>query len=112
MNFSYLKNILTFRNKYFFYILNLIILTTLTILPFVVVIQKIYSKKIISFIVVLCLIIQVCIHIRLFLHLNVSDNYKWNVVSMLFSFSVILTILLGSYWVMNNLNHNIYYSTI
>lgn len=108
MSFSYLKNILIFRSKYFFYILNFIMLTILTIIPFLVVIEGTYSKIITSFIVIFCLIFQVLVHIKSFFYLDFSYEYRWNMISIIFAFLIIIIILFGSHWIMTNLNHHVH----
>ncbi|QCI23430.1 cytochrome o ubiquinol oxidase subunit IV [Buchnera aphidicola] len=107
MNLCYLKNILFFKNRYFLYFLSFIILIILTLFPFLIVIKKLFSKEMTYFLVVLCLLVQVVVHIKIFFHLNFSNKHKWNLISMIFSFLIITIILLGSYWVMKHLNYHI-----
>ncbi|XBC39132.1 MAG: cytochrome o ubiquinol oxidase subunit IV [Buchnera aphidicola (Nurudea shiraii)] len=94
------------KNQYFFYILNFLILSILTIFPFFLVWKKLFSKEITYFLIVLCLVFQVFIHFKFFFHLNYFNEHKWNLISIIFSFLIIMIILIGSYWIMSNLNHN------
>ncbi|XBC44261.1 MAG: cytochrome o ubiquinol oxidase subunit IV [Buchnera aphidicola (Schlechtendalia peitan)] len=108
MNYCHIRNTSCFFKKYFLYIINFVILIILTVLPFMLVIRKFFSKEITLILILLCLIIQVLIHIKFFLHLNLSNKYKWNVISIIFAFVISTIILSGSYWVIKSLNHNMY----
>ncbi|ANF17180.1 hypothetical protein XW81_02135 [Buchnera aphidicola (Schlechtendalia chinensis)] len=105
---SCLRKVLNSKSKYLFQFLKFLTLIILTILPFFLVIKQIFFKELTYFLVTLCLMIQVLIHIKYFLHLNFSKKYKWNIISIVFTFLISIIIFFGSYWVMKNLNHNLY----
>lgn len=51
--------------------------------------------------------VQLYIQSRYFLHLDdTSDVPRWRLVSYVFTWLMLLIIVLGSLWVMNNLNYN------
>lgn len=50
--------------------------------------------------------IQLMIHLVFFLHLDRERGARWNTVSLLFTASTALVIILGSLWIMMNLNYN------
>lgn len=77
----------------------------LTVLPFFIVMQKIFSHDVNHYIVVLFAIIQITVHFIYFLHLNFSDEQRWNVITLLFVTIIIFIVVFGTIWIMSNLNH-------
>lgn len=85
----------------------LFLLSVLSTLPFFAINYRIFSKNFLEFLIVLCLLIQVLVHAKIFLHLDFSLEQRWKVVSAVFSIIVGVIILSGSIWIMKNLNHNL-----
>lgn len=96
-----------FKNQYVYYIVLLIVLSLLTFFPFFLVIEKVFSKNISYFLVMLCLITQVLLQVKFFLHLGFSISEKWRTISMIFTVIISIIILSGSIWIMKNLNNHL-----
>ncbi|WWP02518.1 MAG: cytochrome o ubiquinol oxidase subunit IV [Candidatus Dasytiphilus stammeri] len=88
------------------YLIGLILSLILTIFPFLVVIYGGISYHITLFIVLACAIIQIITHLICFLHLNNSKKDRWNLLALIFSLLIITIIIMGSLWIMWNLNKN------
>jgi len=101
------KNLPILKNRYVVYFLVLILLSILSILPFLVTIYRVFSKNYILLTIILCMFLQTLVHIKFFLHLDFSFKNRWRVISLVFSIIVGIIILFGSIWIMKNLNHNL-----
>lgn len=88
--------------KYFFGFLWSLFLT---IIPFILVSCKIFPSFIKKCIIFICAFIQIIIQFRYFFHLNFSKKYIWIIYLLLFTGIIVLIIVIGSIWIMNNLNH-------
>ncbi|MGP2731310.1 cytochrome o ubiquinol oxidase subunit IV, partial [Serratia marcescens] len=51
-------------------------------------------------------VIQVIVHLVYFLHMNTSSEERWNLVALLFTAMIIGIVVVGSLWIMYNLNIN------
>lgn len=51
-------------------------------------------------------VVQLVIQLVFFLHLGSETKPRWNLVIFLFMLMVLLIIVVGSLWIMNNLNYN------
>lgn len=52
-------------------------------------------------------IIQVIIQLVFFLHLGMESKPHWNTITFLFVVLVIVIVIGGSLWIMNNINYNL-----
>lgn len=50
--------------------------------------------------------VQLAVHLYFFLHIGQETKPRWNMWSFLFTVLTALTVLLGSLWIMMNLNYN------
>lgn len=92
------------KSYFFGFILSLI----LTIIPFYVIEYcNLTHKSILLLIIISCAIIQIYIHLILFLHLNTIPNKIWHVISLIFTTFIIFVLILGSTWIMTHLHHNL-----
>ncbi|QIQ42033.1 MAG: cytochrome o ubiquinol oxidase subunit IV [Buchnera aphidicola (Microlophium carnosum)] len=89
------------------YFVGFIFSTILTIVPFILAMQKIFCSNINYIIFLLCAISQIVIHFVYFLHLNFSAEARWNLITLLFVIIIIFIVVFGSIWIMFNLNHHI-----
>ena len=47
-----------------------------------------------------------CVQLFLFLHLGLENKPHWNLITFLFMLLILVVIVLGSLWIMYNLNYN------
>lgn len=88
------------------YIMGFTISAILTIIPFVIVMNGITSHSVTVFIIISCAVVQALVQLFYFLHLNTSLEDRWNLVALVFSGVVIGILVIGSLWIMYNLNTN------
>ncbi|AAO27124.1 cytochrome O ubiquinol oxidase protein CyoD [Buchnera aphidicola str. Bp (Baizongia pistaciae)] len=95
------------KNRYLKYLFILILLSILSIMPIFAIIYRIFSRNYLYAFIIVCLFFQILAHIKFFLNLDFSLEQRWKLISVIFSLVVGLIILLGSIWVIKNLNNNL-----
>ncbi|NIH15390.1 cytochrome o ubiquinol oxidase subunit IV [Serratia symbiotica] len=88
------------------YLIGFILSIILTVIPFAMVMKDSASHATILAVVVGTAVIQVLVHLITFLHMNTSSEERWNLVALLFTAMVIGIVVVGSLWIMYNLNIN------
>ncbi|AEW44621.1 cytochrome o ubiquinol oxidase operon protein [Serratia symbiotica str. 'Cinara cedri'] len=88
------------------YLIGFILSIILTIIPFAIVMNHSISHIITLIIIISMAIIQVLVHFIYFLHINTSLEGRWNLVALLFTIMIISIVVVGSLWIMYNLNIN------
>lgn len=79
----------------------------LTAIPFAVVAFEPLSKGMTYVVIFACAIVQILVHFIYFLHMeSKTEEGRWNVMSLVFVAVVILILVVGSIWIMWNLNIN------
>jgi cytochrome o ubiquinol oxidase operon protein cyoD len=51
-------------------------------------------------------VIQLVVQLRFFLHVGQEPKPRWKLVALISAIIVVLTLVLGSIWIMDNLNYN------
>jgi len=54
--------------------------------------------------IIILAILQILVHLRFFLHLNFGSSQKWNLQAILFTLFIIIIMVGGTLWIMNDLN--------
>jgi len=88
------------------YFIGFLFSVILTIAPFILAIQKLFSSEVSYIVFLLCAISQIIVHFVYFLHLNFSTKERWNLITLLFVIIIIFIVVFGSIWIMSNLNHH------
>ena len=78
----------------------------LTGIPFWMVMDGGASKATILAVVLVCAVVQVLVHLVYFLHLDSKSEGGWNLIAIVFAALIILIVVVGSLWIMWNLNYN------
>lgn len=88
------------------YLIGFILSVILTVIPFAMVMSDTASHSLIIGTVVASAIIQIVVHLVYFLHLSTASEARWNLVAFLFTAVIIFIVVVGSLWIMYNLNLN------
>lgn len=88
------------------YTIGFILSIILTILPFGMAMSGGFSKSTLLAVVGLAGIVQIFVQLVFFLHMNASEEQRWNVIAFLYTILTIAILLIGSVWVMNYLHFN------
>jgi cytochrome o ubiquinol oxidase operon protein cyoD len=87
------------------YVLGYVFSICLTFEAYFVVVRDSYStnKKIV--IIIILALIQFVMQLYYFLHLGVNRKSKWKLFVLLFMILIVLILVLGTLWIMSNLNY-------
>ncbi|KRG74469.1 hypothetical protein ABB30_13885 [Stenotrophomonas ginsengisoli] len=87
------------------YLIGFVLAAVLTIIPFWAVMSGGMSPLATGLTVVITAVLQVLVHLVFFLHLDGSKGQRMNVAAGLFTLLVIAIIVVGTLWVMWNMNY-------
>lgn len=88
------------------YLIGFVMAVVLTVIPFALVMNNTFSKGVTVIIISVLAAVQMLVHIVFFLHMDRSPEQRSNVHVGLFSILIIGIVVVGSLWVMHNLNVN------
>lgn len=88
------------------YMTGFILSVILTAIPFAVVMSGAFSVTIALMTIAITAIVQIVVHLNYFLHLNEGSDKQWNLPVFIFAAVIIGILVVGSLWIMHNLNVN------
>jgi len=88
------------------YMIGFVLSIILTAIPFWMVMEGTASHAVILAVILVTAVVQILVHLVCFLHMNTSSSERWNVVALLFTMLIIAILVVGSIWIMWNLNLN------
>ena len=89
------------------YLTGFVLSVFLTAVPFWLVMGKVFDKSSTTAIVILLIgAVQIVVHMIYFLHMNAKSEGGWNMLSLMFTLTLVVITLTGSLWVMFHLNSN------
>lgn len=88
------------------YVTGFLLSIILTIAAYVLVVNHVVTGGWLVTAIVGLALVQLCVQLLFFLHLGEEKRPRWNFVTLLFAGLVVLIIVFGSLWIMNNLNYN------
>lgn len=86
------------------YVIGLGASLLLTSISFVLVIAKLFSGKILVYLLMTLAVLQAIVQLLFFLHVGQEAKPRWETMAFCFTVLVVLIILIGSLWIMNNLD--------
>jgi cytochrome o ubiquinol oxidase operon protein cyoD len=90
--------------KYISYIVGFVLSIATTLLAYFFVVNHVWPKETLIYIVMGIAIVQLVVQLVFFLHLGRGN--RWKVITFLFALLVVLVVVVGSLWIMNNLDYN------
>lgn len=87
------------------YLTGFILSILLTLASFYLVIEKILTGWTLLFTLSGLGVLQALVQLVLFLHLGTEEKPRWNLIIFLFMTLVLVIIVFGSIWIMENLNY-------
>mgnify|MGYP002147565466 FL=1 len=88
------------------YLIGFVLAVILTVIPFKMVMDGGYSHQTLLVTVMALAVVQIVVHLIYFLHLDGSSAQRWNVMAFLFTLLILAIVIVGSLWVMHNMNAN------
>lgn len=87
------------------YMLGLFLSLVFTIIAFYVVMKHSFSNTQLYIILIVLAILQLISQVVCFLRLNATPEGRWNLMPFLFTILILLVVVIGSLWIMYNLNY-------
>jgi cytochrome o ubiquinol oxidase operon protein cyoD len=89
------------------YLTGFVLSVFLTAIPFWLVMGKVFDKSSTTAVAILLIgAVQIVVHMIYFLHMNAKSEGGWNMLSLMFTLTLVVITLTGSLWVMFHLNSN------
>ena len=91
-----------------FYLTGFALALVLTAIPFGLVVVNPLPKTTTLVIIAVAALIQVLVHLRYFLHLDLSTTPRENILAIAFAAVLIVIMVGGSLWIMFDLHHRMW----
>lgn len=89
------------------YMIGFILSVLLTAVPFWLVMGDVLDNKTFTVLLIMGLgVVQIFVHMIYFLHMNTKSEGGWTFMALIFTVVVVMITLIGSLWVMYNMNKN------
>lgn len=82
------------------YIIGFVLSIVLTIIPLVAVLNDMFNKTTTIVIILVTAVLQFLVQLIFFMHIREEDKPRYNLVSLVFAVLLLLTIVIGSIWIM------------
>jgi len=92
------------RAKYMTYIIGFVLSLITTLISYFLVVYEVWPKEMLTYVVMGIAVLQLFIQLVFFLHLGRGS--RWKVVTFAFALLVVLIVVVGSLWIMHNLDYN------
>lgn len=99
-------NVPTFRHAFLKYATGLATALTVTLVAFWVVVGHGVTGGWLEVILVVLALVQLGVQLVFFLHLGEEAKPRWQLTAFIFAAIMLLVIVIGSLWIMHNLNYN------
>lgn len=90
--------------QYLSYVVGFILSVVATLIAYVLVVDHVWPKEMLVYFVMGIAVTQLVIQSVFFLHIGRGNQLKF--VTFIFAILVVLVIVVGSLWIMNNLDYN------
>lgn len=92
------------------YTVGFVLSIILTLVAYLLVINQWASGWLLVIVILGLGVLQLFVQLVFFLHLAAEKKPRWNLMVLLFMAVMLLVIVVGSLWIMNNLNYNMGHS--
>ncbi len=88
------------------YSIGFVLSVILTIIPYMLVTREVFSGTLLVISLLAFAVMQLLVQVTFFLHLGAESRPRWNLFSLIFAAIVIFILVVGSMWIMHNLDYN------
>lgn len=88
------------------YVMGFVLSLVFTLVPYFIVVNHMFENSTMMYAIVFFALLQLIAQVIFFLHLHKRSRPHWNMVVFTFTLVIVLILVVGSLWVMNNLDHN------
>ncbi|QAY67367.1 cytochrome o ubiquinol oxidase subunit IV [Paenibacillus protaetiae] len=84
------------------YVFGFVLSIVLTIIPLVVVMNDLMSHDATFVLILIMAVLQFVVQLFFFMHLREEKKPAWNVMALILGLIIVITIVVGSVWIMHN----------
>ena len=99
------------HGSYMSYIVGFVLSIVLTLVAYFAVVNDWFSGRGLLLFVTGLAIVQLLVQLLFFLHLSQERGPRWNLMTFLFAGLVVFIVVIGSLWIMYNLDYNMTHSS-
>lgn len=96
-------------SQYASYIVGLVLSVVTTLLAYFFVVNNLWSKEVLIYLIMGIAVVQLVVQMVFFLHIGRGD--RWKAATFYFTLLVLLIVVVGTIWIMNNLDYNMMHMT-
>lgn len=96
----------TARGQHRSYVTGFVLSLLLTIIPYILVANKLVWGWALFITLMIFALLQVVVQLKFFIHLGHEQKPRWNWIVFAFMLLILLIIVIGSLWIMRNLDYN------
>ncbi|PWU15944.1 MAG: cytochrome o ubiquinol oxidase subunit IV [Chlamydiae bacterium] len=89
------------------YLVGFLLSILLTLAAYFIVVEHVFSSRILVPTIIGLGIVQMLIQLLFFLHLGQEPKPYWNCQLFLFMLTILIILVIGSLWIMQNLKYNV-----
>lgn len=90
--------------RYISYVVGFILSIIATVLAYLIVVNHVWPMSTLILVILIIAVIQLATQAVFFLHIGRGSH--WKLVTFAFAILIVLIIVIGTLWIMNNLNYN------
>lgn len=94
------------RHAFKSYVIGFVLSILFTVVPYFMVAKRLFGDQSLILAVVLFAVIQLFVQVVFFLHLHKKSRPRWNMIVFIFTILIVAILVVGSLWVMHNLDYN------
>lgn len=88
------------------YILGFVSSVALTLVAYYIVVDRAFGTGALTYTILGLAVLQLVVQLVFFLHIGQEQGARWKLVTLIFAALVVLIVVLGSLWIMHNLDYN------
>lgn len=88
------------------YVSGFVFSVMLTLTAYLAVVHEWFIGWTLLIVIAILAVLQLIVQVVFFLHLNEEKKPRWHLRAMLFTVTTVLIVVIGSIWIMHNLDYN------
>jgi cytochrome o ubiquinol oxidase subunit IV len=93
------------------YIIGFVSSVATTLIAYALVVNRVWPTGVLIIVIAALAVVQLAIQLIFFLHLGEEKGPRWKLVTFSFALIVVGILVVGSLWIMDNLNYNMMHFT-
>lgn len=90
--------------RYVSYVVGFVLSVIATLMAYLIVVNHVWPMATLIYVILAIAVIQLITQVIFFLHIGRGSHWKF--VTFIFAIIIVLIIVVGTIWIMNNLNYN------